>query len=244
MASVSQAVILVGGRGTRLGSLTESTPKPMLAVGGRPFLEYLIALLQRNEISRVLFCISHLGEAIRHHFGDGERFGLSIDYGVEPKPCGTGGALVLAADKLDETFLVLNGDTIFDIPLIQLTALLANHHTTFAAMALRQVDDVVRYGSVQLERNLVTAFEEKGRQGPGLMNGGTYCLKREALGLLPAGTFSLEQDLFPQLAANRQLCAFASDGYFIDIGVPEALARAQVELPSRFEFSSAFPNEP
>lgn len=244
MASVSQAVILVGGRGTRLGSLTESTPKPMLAVGGRPFLEYVIAFLRRNEIGRVLFCVSHLGEVIRDHFGDGERFGLSIDYGEEPKPSGTGGALLLATDKLDETFFVLNGDTIFDIPLRQLTALLANHPAALAAMALRQVDDVGRYGSVQLEGDLVAAFEEKGRQGPGLINGGIYCLQREVLGLLPAGTSSLERDLFPQLAANRQLCAFASDGYLIDIGVPEALARAQAELPMRFAFSSAVPNVP
>ena len=244
MASVSQAVILVGGRGTRLGSLTESTPKPMLPVGGRPFLEYVIAFLRRNEIARVLFCVSHLGEVICDHFGDGERFSLRIDYGVEPKPSGTGGALVLAADKLDETFFVLNGDTIFDVPLRQLTALLANHPTTRAAMALRQVDDVVRYGSVQLEGDLVTAFEEKGRQGAGLINGGIYCLKRETLELLPAGTSSLERDLFPQLAANRQLCAFANDGYLIDIGVPEALARAQAELPMRFAFSSAVPNVP
>jgi NDP-sugar pyrophosphorylase family protein len=239
---VTQAVLLVGGRGTRLGALTKTMPKPMLPVGGRPFLEYVIAFLRRNEIARVLFCVSHLGEVIRDHFGDGDRFSLRVDYGVEPKPSGTGGALVLAADKLDETFFVLNGDTIFDIPLRQLTALLANHPTTRAAMVLRQVDDVARYGSVQLQGDLVTAFEEKGREAAGLVNGGIYCLKRDALELLPAGTSSLERDLFPQLAANRQLCALRSDGYFIDIGVPEALARAQAELPVRFPFNSAVPN--
>jgi D-glycero-D-manno-heptose 1,7-bisphosphate phosphatase len=243
MAFVSQAVVLVGGRGTRLGSFTESTPKPMLPVSGRPFLEYVIAYLRRNEVTRALFCVSHLATVIRDHFGDGERFGLHIDYAVEPTLAGTGGALVLAADKLDETFFVLNGDTIFDVPLRRLAMLLTTHPKTLAAMALRQVENVLRYGSVTLKGNLVTAFEEKGRPGTGLINGGCYCLKRAALELLPTGTSSLERDLFPRLAANRQLCAFSSDRYFIDIGVPEALARAEMEVSTRRELTRMLPNE-
>ena len=205
---------------------------------------YVIAFLRRNEIARVLFCVSRLGEVVRDHFGDGERFDIHIDYGVEAKPAGTGGALVLAADKLDEAFFVLNGDTIFEIPLRQLTALLANHPTARAAMALRQVDDVVRFGNVLLKEDFVTAFEEKGRTGAGWINGGIYCLKREVLDSLPPGESSLERDLFPRLAADGLLCAAGFDGYFIDIGVPEDLARAGVELPNRFPTPTEFSRSP
>src|SRR5712671_242507 len=117
MSSTTQAVILVGGRGTRLGELTRTIPKPMLPVGGRPFLEYLLQLLRREGFTRVLFCTSHLAEAVQDHFGDGSRFGLTAGYTREPQPLGTGGALRFAREHLDEQFLVLNGDTIFDIPL-------------------------------------------------------------------------------------------------------------------------------
>lgn len=243
MTPVSQAVVLVGGLGTRLGSLTASTPKPMLPVGGRPFLEYVIAFLRRNEINRVLFCVSHLGNVIRDHFGNGARFGLVIDYGMEPNPSGTGGALVLAADKLDESFFVLNGDTIFDIPMQRLPESLGRHPAATAAMALRRVDDAARYGSVRVKESFVEAFEEKGGSGPGCISGGIYCLKREAVDLLPAGPSSLERDLFPRLAVNRQLCGETFDDYFIDIGLPETLARAQAELLSRFQLSANPPHQ-
>jgi len=99
-------------------------------------------------------------------------------------------------------------------------------------MCLRQVEDTARYGSVQMAGDFVASFNEKGRSGPGLINGGIYCLKREAVDLLPAGASSLERDLFPQLAGRNRLCALAFDGYFIDIGLPETLARAAEELPA------------
>ncbi|TAK94650.1 MAG: mannose-1-phosphate guanyltransferase, partial [Verrucomicrobia bacterium] len=226
-------VVLVGGLGTRLGELTRSVPKPMLPIGGRPFLEHIVALLGRNGVGRVVFCVSHLGEVIRNHFGAGEKFGVAISYSHEPSPLGTGGAIRLARAQLDDQFLVLNGDTIFDIPLPQLAQLLTAHPTALAAMALRRVDDAGRYGSVRLDGEHVVAFEEKGRTGAGLINGGIYCLRRDALAHLPESASSLERDLFPRLAAARQLCARAFDGYFIDIGIPADLARANEELPKR-----------
>src|SRR4051812_5655814 len=119
MKPTTQAVVLVGGRGTRLGELTQTTPKPMLPIGGRPFLEYLVQLLAQNGFPRLLFCVSHLADVIRNHFGSGVNFGVEIDYSSEPVPSGTGGALLLAREKLDDTFLVMNGDTIFDIPMQQ-----------------------------------------------------------------------------------------------------------------------------
>jgi D-glycero-D-manno-heptose 1,7-bisphosphate phosphatase len=197
-------------------------------------LEYLLALLRREGFDRILFCTGHLADVAESHFGDGTRLGFEIAYSREPQPLGTGGALRLARAQLDDQFLVLNGDTIFDIPMRQLAALLQRHPAATAAMALRHVDNVSRYGSVRTEGDLVTAFEEKGQTGPGWINGGIYCLRRSVLDLLPNGKSSLEQDLFPQLAAQRRLCALGLEGYFLDIGLPEALRVAQAELPARY----------
>lgn len=236
MSEVTQAVVLVGGLGTRLGELTRTIPKPMLPVGGRPFLEYLVQLLLREGFNRILFCTSHLAEVVEDHFGDGTRFGIVARYSREPEPLGTGGALRFAQEYLDSQFLVLNGDTIFDIPMRCLPELLAQHPKAQAAMALRHVDDVARYGSVRLEGDFVAAFAEKGRRGAGWINGGIYGLKREVLDLLPAGQSSLERNLFPCLATAGLLNAQGYDGYFLDIGLPETLARAQTELPARVSF--------
>lgn len=235
MKAITQAVVLVGGRGTRLGELTRTVPKPMLPVGGRTFLEYLIRLLLREGFNRVLFCTSHLADVVQDHFGDGAHFGITASYTREPEPLGTGGALRFAHEQLDSQFLVVNGDTIFDIPMRHLPELLIQHPAVVAAMALRHVDDTARYGSVRLKGDFVAAFEEKGRTGAGWINGGIYCLHRDVLGGLPTGESSLERDLFPQLAAKGQLCAQGFDGYFLDIGLPETLARAQSELPARFQ---------
>jgi D-glycero-D-manno-heptose 1,7-bisphosphate phosphatase len=231
MSAVTQAVVLVGGRGTRLGELTLTIPKPMMPIRGRPFLEYLVEILISSGFNQVLFCTSYLAGHIQRHFGKGKRFGITADYSHETHPLGTGGALWLARGKLDNQFLVVNGDTIFDIPLRQVTGLLARHPAALAAMALRHVPDGGRYGSVQEEGEFVTEFGEKKGDGPGLINGGVYCLTRKAVDLLPAGESSLERNLFPRLVANRQLCAAAFDGYFLDIGLPDTLERAERELP-------------
>ena len=234
MSEVTQAVVLAGGRGERLGEMTRTIPKPMLPVGGRPFLEYVIAALRKNGIQRVLFCASYLAEVIASHFGTGEAFGVATQICVERSPLGTGGALRLAQEELDSLFLVLNGDTMFDFRLVALAELLAARPQALAAIALRGVPDAARYGRVRLEGELVCDFNEKGRPVPGLISGGVYCLRKEALALLPPGTSSLEQDLFPRLAVTRSLCGKEFDGYFIDIGIRETFELAQKEMPLRF----------
>jgi len=235
MSNRNQAVVLVGGRGTRLGNLTQKVPKPMLPINGRPFLEYLIALLRREGFHNVLFCTSHLADIVQGHLGDGAKFGITARYSREPEPLGTGGALKFACEHLESQFLVLNGDTIFDIPMRRLTNLLQQHVTATAAMALRYVNDVSRYGAVIVNDGLVNIFEEKERPGPGWINGGIYYLKRDVLDIMPSGESSLERDLFPRLAKTSHLCASTFDGYFLDIGLPETFARAQLELPVRFK---------
>lgn len=227
---LTQAVVLAGGLGTRLGELTRSTPKPLLPVGGRPFLEYLVWNLRRHGITRVVFCVGYLAERIVEHFGDGARFGVAIEYVVEREPAGTGGALLLARPRLEEEFLVLNGDTLCDLNYLDL-GLLLKETGAAAAVALRHVPDAQRYGRVCLEGSLVTGFEEKGAGGPGLVSGGVYALRRAALEGLPGVPASLERDLFPALAAAGSLAGRVYGGFFLDIGVPESLREAQAAVP-------------
>lgn len=227
---LDQAVILAGGRGTRLGNLTSQTPKPLLPVGGRPFLEYVVWNLKRFGIGRFLFSVGYHSEQIIEHFGDGTRFGILIDYAIEEAPLNTGGALLFAANKLDDAFLVTNGDTLFDLNYLDV-ALLVQRNSTLVGMALRQVADTRQYGEVRLDGELIREFSEKAGGGPGLVNGGMYLMQRQVLKKIPPGSSSLERDLFPGLAANRQLAGKAYDGFFIDIGLPESLDQGHTIVP-------------
>jgi D-glycero-D-manno-heptose 1,7-bisphosphate phosphatase len=228
---ITQAAILVGGRGTRLGQRTDNVPKPMLPVGGRPFLDYQLDFLRQSGITEVVMCVGYLAEVMQARYGGGPSFGLRIVFSREPSPAGTGGALVNARPHLADTFFVLNGDTILDVELASLGAALAEDTSMLGAIALRQVPDTGRFGRVSLEGNKIISFDEKSATAPGLINGGVYCMKRAALDLLPPTPCSLEKDLFPRLAKERRLAGKAGTGYFIDIGLPETLAQADRELP-------------
>jgi NDP-sugar pyrophosphorylase family protein len=229
---VEQAVVLAGGRGTRLAALTQQTAKPMLPIGDRPFLEYLLLQLKYQGIKRVLLCTGYLADSFRDYFRDGRRFGLDIDYSVEAEPAGTGGPLVFARANLAEQFFVLNGDTIFDVPFQALAEKLDRHSTATGIMALRPVQDTGRYGSVKLDGEWISQFDEKCETGPGLINGGIYCLRKSLIDLLPAPPCSIEKTLFPLLARRRELLGASFESYFIDIGLPETLRQARTELPN------------
>ena len=226
------AIVLAGGRGTRLGSLTDATPKPLLPVAGRPFLAHVLDYLVRQGITRVVLATGYRAQVFEQSFGHEYR-GLAVTHSPETEPLGTGGAIALALTRarVDAPHvLVLNGDTYFPA---DLTALAAVHAASQArlSMVLRRVPDVSRYGRIALQRNAVAAMDEKGGGGPGLINGGTYLLSRAAFRAdAPAGAFSLERDLLPRWIARRSVAAVVADDYFIDIGVPADLQRAQQEL--------------
>ncbi|MGF1485447.1 MAG: D-glycero-beta-D-manno-heptose 1,7-bisphosphate 7-phosphatase [Opitutales bacterium] len=227
----TQAVVLAGGLGTRLGELTKTCPKPLIPVGGKPFLEYLFWNLRRHGITRIVLSIGYLAEQIQNHFGDGSAFGLEIVYVIEAEPAGTGGAVKLCLPHLDERFFVLNGDTLFDVNYLALFADWPEGHRG-SFIALRQVDDVSRYGEVTTDASgRVTNFGEKSASGPGWINGGIYLMERAVIEALPAGQSSLERDCFPKLVEAGQLVARRFDGFFIDIGLPETLAEGQTSLP-------------
>lgn len=228
---LSQAVILAGGLGKRLGEVTKTVPKPMIDVGGRPFLETLILHLKYYGFKKIIITVGYLAEIITTYFGDGSRYGLHIIYANEQTPSGTGGFLSLFKDLLNENFLVINGDTIFDVNYYDLYQLFKDSNAQ-GAIALRQVSDTQQYGSVELNGELIISFDEKGRKGQGLVNGGIYLFKQEILQYVNKIPFSLEIDLMYYLIDKQLLVGRSYPGFFIDIGVPESLAIAHEQVPS------------
>lgn len=226
---MNEVLLLAGGFGTRLGDLTKETPKPVLPVAGVPFLEHLIWNLRRHGLERILISTGYLAHKVEEALGDGSRYGVRLSYNVETEPLGTGGATKFSRDRLDDEFFVLNADTLYDCNLWALKA--AKTADVDAAMALRQVPDVARYGECVLQGGRVTAFSEKGRSGPGLINAGIYWLNQPVLDRLPDGKCSLENDLFAPLALENKLAGVPSDGFFIDIGLPETLEEANLSVP-------------
>jgi D,D-heptose 1,7-bisphosphate phosphatase len=240
---ISQAAILCGGLGTRLGALTARTPKPLLPVGGAPFLDTLLFELGRHGIRRVLLLAGFAAEQIEDYAATTpikDRFGIEIEIAVEPERAGTGGALWHARDRLDPEFFLLNGDSWFDVNLLALAAGLAANPQAIATIAVRYLADAFRYGTVAIERGRVASFGVRPEHpGSGLVNGGVYACRRALLDHL-ASCCSLEADIFPALAGDGLLSGARSDSYFIDIGVPEAYARAQQELPRHRRRPAAF----
>ncbi len=225
---IRQAVILAGGKGTRLGKLTESTPKPVLPVGGQPFINYLIWNLVRHGIKDIIISSGYqhdqMVEAIKEH----PIAGVTIKFVQETTPLGTGGGLRNCLPFLDAGFFVLNGDSIFDVNYLDLARLAKG----YACLALRHVEDTARYGRVELDGELVDSFSEKGKSGPGFINGGIYFLTKNIVTRLGDGFSSLEQDLFPRLAKEKLLRAGSYSGFFIDIGTMQDFSRAQKALPN------------
>lgn len=223
-----EAIILVGGRGTRLQSIVNDRPKPMAEVAGRPFLEWLLVALQVQGVRRVILCTGYRGEIVEKYFGDGKQWNLEIQYSQEPAPLGTAGAVRNALDLIEKKqFLVLNGDSYCRLDLKKLV----NSHIKKKAaitMWLVNVDDSRRYGSVQIgTEGAVQAFQEKSSvQSSGLINAGIYLMEREIGEAIPVGqTYSLETDFFPRFV-GRGLYAVVGEPPFIDIGTPESFAGA------------------
>ncbi len=232
--AIRQAVILVGGKGTRLGAITSAVPKPMLPIAGdRPFLDYLLEMIERHGYRDIILLAGHLGEAVEAAYG-GRRIGrATVRVMREPIPLGTAGALTVAREALDPRFLLMNGDAFFDINLRALEETSRRSGAT-ATLALRKVADAGRYGRVIEEGGKVTAFLEKdqSRPGPGVINGGVYVLKREILDLVRDLPCSLEQQVFPVLAERGEIAGHEFSGYFLDIGLPETLEQGHRELPN------------
>lgn len=237
----TQAVILIGGLGTRLGVLTADCPKPLLPVAGRPFVESILWHLARFGFERVLLLAGYRAEKVAEYVQESRyRDRLAIEVAVEPSPLGTAGALRAVSDHLDETFLMLNGDSLFDFNWLDLVPLLTmGEGKALVAMALRSLPDASRFGVVELEGTDVTGFRERGDASGGLVNGGVYLMRRGVLSALPE-VGSLEREVLPVLAARGQAVGRTYDGFFLDIGVPDTYAAADQLVGDSFARSAVF----
>jgi NDP-sugar pyrophosphorylase family protein len=224
-----KAVLLVGGLGTRLKSVVASTPKPLAAVGGRPFLELLVRQLRHQEIRRIVMCTGYLAQEVESQLGDGRKWDLTIEYSKESQPMGTAGAIKLAEPLLsDESdFLVMNGDSFIDVDFQELIQF-HRRNNGIASVAVLRIRNEQRYGTVQVTpEGRVTGFKEKTDGDPaGLINAGIYVFNRRILDCIPHGNVSLEKDIFPSVL-DQGIYTLEQHGVFIDIGTPEDYARAQ-----------------
>lgn len=223
-----KAVLLVGGRGTRLQPVLTGTPKPLAAVGQRPFLELLVAQLRHQSICRLVFCTGYLAEEIEKEFGDGRRWEAKIEYSKEPSALGTGGAVKFAEPLLRDasSFLVMNGDSFMEMDFRQLNAF-HRQRGGIATMATVRMKNEKRYGTVQFAADgRVIGFSEKGGAASGFVNAGVYVFDHRIFEHIPEGPSSLERDIFPKIL-DHGLYALEQPGVFIDIGTPEDYARAQ-----------------
>jgi mannose-1-phosphate guanylyltransferase len=231
-----QAIVLVGGRGTRLRPLTESVPKPALTLVDRPFLAYMIEWLAGHGVTEVVLACGFLPDVLREALaGEEERAGARIRYVVEPEPLGTAGAIRFAADalgeELDDRFLALNGDVLTDL---DLSALLRAHgdRAASATIALHPVEDSSAFGLVRTgpEGAVLEFLEKTGEAAPGEINAGMYVLERSVLDQIPSGeNVSIERDVFPRLVGEG-LHGLLLDGYWMDIGTPERYLQASWDI--------------
>jgi mannose-1-phosphate guanylyltransferase len=230
-----QAIVLVGGEGTRLRPLTNDVPKPALTLVDRPFLAYMIEWLAGHGVTEAVFACGFLPDVLREAVGEGEHAGVKLSYVAEPDRRGTGGAIRFAADslgeQLGERFLALNGDVLTDL---DLTALQRAHdaHEGSATLALYPVEDSSAYGLVSCDGDgaVVEFLEKSGEAVPGEINAGAYVLERPVMDLIPPGReVSIEREVFPKLIGNG-LYGQRLDGYWMDIGTPERYLEASWDI--------------
>jgi len=208
--------ILAGGLGTRLGALAAGLPKPMIPIGGRPYLERVIESFARCGLRDIVLLTGYRSEVIEQHFGDGARFGVRIAYSVEPEPIGTGGAVRAARALLGERFVLTYGDVLrrFDYD-----RFVREHREPCVAVYPRRT-----HGNVEIEGNRVVRFD-KSADLP-YIDAGFCVMPAEVIEWLPErGSF--EETVFPRLAAERRLACEIVDLDFCDIGTPEELARTR-----------------
>jgi mannose-1-phosphate guanylyltransferase len=231
-----QAIVLVGGEGTRLRPLTSTVPKPALTLVDRPFLAYMIEWLAAHGVTEVVLACGFLPDVLREALaGEEDRAGVSIRYVVEPDRRGTAGAIRFAADQmgadLDDRFLALHGDVLTDL---DLSALLGAHaeRQASATLGLHPVDDSSAFGLVHSgpEGAVLEFLEKTGESVPGEVNAGMYVLERSVLGLItPGEEVSIERDVFPRLVGSG-LHGLRLDGYWMDIGTPDRYLQASWDI--------------
>lgn len=225
-----KTVILAGGKGRRLHPYTTNFPKPLMPVGDRPILEILLDRLKAHGLTDITIATGHLEELIRSFFGDGGKWGITVNYSREDQPLGTAGPLDLVRDQLTETFLLMNGDTLSDIDF----GSLIRHHLDSSAMAtvaLSRRNVSIDFGVVEMDSGgAIAAWKEKPTIDY-LVSTGIYVFRREAMAFLPHREFiNLPDFLLKLKAAGHRVSGYEHKGYWLDIGRPEDYEKACVDV--------------
>ena len=232
-----EVIILAGGLGTRLQGVIGAQPKCMAPVNGKPFLAYLLDFADKQGATRIILSLGFKHRVVTDWLETLDFLPFELDYVVESEPLGTGGG-ILAAMEVAETddVAVINGDTMFSVNLReQMKFHRANKAST--TLALKKMHQFDRYGVVNTDaKSVITSFEEKQYKEEGLINGGVYIINREAfLGKDLSGKFSFEKEYLERFVKEKKFYGYASDEYFIDIGIPEDYTRAQSDFKTLFK---------
>jgi len=228
VGKVRKALILAGGKGTRMRPFTYEIPKPMIPVQGKPLLQHIIELNRKHGITDITLSIGYLGDRIKEYFGNGSRFGTNISYLEEKEELGTAGCLNMIRDEINEPFLMFNGDVLSDIDLTDFISFHEENKST-GTIALTPVDDPSRFGVARLKGSSILEFVEKpkkGKEPSKLINAGVYLLEPDVFNYVPKGFAMMEKDVFPKLAKEGKLTGYSFTGQWFDTGTVEAYENA------------------
>ena len=228
---MNKALILAGGRGTRLKPLTDTLPKALVEIHGRTLTEHIIDLLRSYHIREIFLSVGYLREKIMKYFGDGSAFGVRIKYIIEESPLGTAGPLRFGSHFFKERFIVSNGDELKKIDIDRMFALHKSENV-LATIALTCIDEPSHYGVARIEGNRILEFVEKPKKEDApsnLINAGFYIIEPDVIGMIPEGFSMLEREVFPKLASSGRLAGFRFSGQWFDTGNFERLERARKE---------------
>lgn len=228
---MTEAILLVGGLGTRLKSEVNDIPKSMAPINGTPFLRYQLDYLSNFGIKRIVLAVGYLSEVVQSYF-QYEYNNMVISYSYEEEPIGTGGAIIQAIEKTTtEHVLILNGDTLFQVDFDQFLSSHKNNNADFS-LALKPLTNFERYGVVSIDpKNRVQGFEEKKHQKEGNINGGVYIINKSILKNLTFNKkFSFEKEFLEKLYKDFKFNAYLSSSYFLDIGIPSDYNQAQEDF--------------
>ncbi|NNM35567.1 MAG: nucleotidyltransferase family protein [Nitrosopumilus sp.] len=224
-----KTVILAGGLGTRLLPLTKKTPKPMLRLGKKPILEHLVEWNKKNGVKSFVFCVSHLRKTIEDYFGDGKKFGVSIEYAVSKETLATAGQLKTAEEYIDDTFVCMYGDSIFDF---SLRNMIKQHKTkkAFVTMGLNEYKTNLAYGVIETSKTgKVLSWNEK-PEIKANVNMGCYVMEPKVFSLIPKNRPYGMDDVIKKAMKNKKLVSsFITKKGFTDIGNKESYMKANQE---------------
>lgn len=230
--AITRAIILAGGLGERLKPLTDTTPKPLLPIRGKPIIQHAIENLRQYGINEIILSVGYKADLIQAYFGDGRKFGVHISYSVEKQPLGTGGAIKLANGSNQDPFILLWGDNVSDI---NINHLVSNYSEKCPiTMTLVKRADVEHFGVAKMEGNLIVGFVEKPareKAPSNLINAGAFVVSPSVLSMLPEGKSSIEKQCFEKLAPERKVRGFLHTGYWFPTDTLEKYRYAEEHLP-------------